>query len=455
MPTGLFNWIGTFWKLPDAYALQHQSLDAYLFLRYLRICCTICFVSACITWPILFPINATGGGGKEQLEILSYSNVNIDTQVNRLYAHTFVGWLVYSFTMYMILRECIFYINLRQAFLLSPQYAKRISARTVLFTTVPNEYLDEQRIRRIFADSVKNVWIAGDTKKLDEIVEERDKVAMKLEKAEIKLLRTVNKEVIKSNKKSGASPAAAADAETDRHDAEHGTIAARWITAKQRPTHRLGPLGLFGKKVDTIEWGRSELQRLVPQAEAAQAEYRSGKYNKVNALFVEFHTQSDAQAAFQTLTHHHTLQMSPKFIGVKPEEVVWKSLSIPWWQLVIRRYAVYAFIGVLVIFWAIPVGIVGIIAQVKTLQALPGLTWIADIPTVSCSHSQPLAISDQHRLSSVSSLASCPRSPWLSSCRSCPSSCVGVLRWLAQRRCLKPSCSRRTPTSSSRSCRSS
>lgn len=383
MPSGFFNWVGTFWKLPDAYALQHQSLDAYLFLRFLRVCTTICFVSLLITWPVLFPVNATGGGGQSELEILSYSNIDIEKQKNRLYAHTFIGWVVYGFTMYMVVRECIFYINLRQAFLLSPQYAKRIAARTVLFTSVPDDYLDETRIRRIFSDSVKHVWIAGDTKKLDEIVEERDKVAMKLEKAEIKLLRTVNKERIKAAKKSGGS--AGAD-EAAAHDAEHGSVAARWITNKQRPTHRLGPLGLIGKKVDSIEWGRTELHRLVPQTEAAQLEYKSGKYNKVNAVFVEFHTQSDAQAAFQTVTHHHALQMAPKYIGVKPQEVVWKSLSIPWWQLVIRRYAVYAFIGALVIFWAIPVGIVGIIAQVKTLEKLPGLTWISSIPSVSTPH---------------------------------------------------------------------
>jgi hypothetical protein len=379
MPDGWFAWAKAFWKLPDTYALQHQSLDAFLFLRFLKICTAICFVSLCITWPILFPINATGGGGNKQLEILSYSNINIDTQVNRLYAHTFVAWAIYGFIMYMITRECIFFISLRQAFLLTPQYAKRISSRTVLFTVVPDEYLDEARIRTIFADAVKHVWIAGQTKPLDEMVAERDDVAMKLEKAEIKLIKTINKERIKSLKKSGETPSSAANGDSN---GEMGDLAARWITPKQRPTHRLGWKGLFGKKVDTIEWSRAELQTLVPKVESAQAEYRAGKFEKVNAIFVEFHTQSDAQAAYQSLTHHHALHMAPKYIGVRPEEVVWKSLSIPWWQLIIRRYAVYAFIAVLIIFWAIPVGIVGLIAQVNTLKALPGLTWIGDIPSV-------------------------------------------------------------------------
>lgn len=337
------------------------------------------FVCACITWPVLFPVNATGGNGKSQLEAISYSNIDIQdsTQRNRLYAHTFIGWIVYGFIMYMITRESIFYINLRQAFLLNPQYAQRISSRTVLFTCVPKDYLNEARIRQLFSGAVKHVWIAGNTKKLEEVVDERDEVAMKLEKAEVKLIKAVNKQRIKAAKKGGA------EAETAPRDAETGNIASRYLPDKKRPHHRLGKFGLYGKKVDTINWGRSELQRLIPAAEAAQAEYTAGKYTQVSAVFVEFHNQSDAQAALQVTTHHHALQMSPRYIGVKPQDVVWKSLNIPWWQLVIRRYAVYAIIAALVIFWAIPVGIVGIIAQVNTLKKLPGLTWIGDIPQVS------------------------------------------------------------------------
>ncbi|KAK7420068.1 phosphate metabolism protein 7 [Neonectria punicea] len=374
---GLFGWFGTFWKIPDAYALQHQSLDAYLFIRYLRVCCTICFVSLCITWPILFPVNATGGGGQEQLEILSYSNIDIKMQKNRLYAHVFVAYLVYGFLMYTILRECIFYINVRQAFLLSPTYSKRISSKTVLFTSVPEDFLDEARIRNLFNDSVKNVWLVGDATELEKTVKERDDVAMKLEKGEVKLLKLVNKERNNAIKKGGQE----AEKSPTTNDPESGSVAARWIPKNKRPSHRLGPLGLIGKKVDTIEWGREELTTLIPKAEAEQVEFLSGKAKKAPAVFVEFHTQSDAQAAFQTVAHHQALRMSPRYIGVKPNEVVWSSLFIPWWQLFVRRYIVYGFIAVMIIFWAVPVGIVGIISQVSTLQKLPGLTWISDIPS--------------------------------------------------------------------------
>jgi calcium permeable stress-gated cation channel len=336
-------------------------------------------VGCCFLWPVLFPVNATGGGGQSQLDILSYSNVDNSTSSgkNRYYAHVFCAWVYYGFIMYMVLRECIFYINVRQAFLLSPFYANRISSRTVLFTSVPAAYMDEARLRKVFGDAVKHVWITGDTKELDDLVKERDKVAMKLEKAEVKLIKAANGERLKAIKKGGAAETTEAPA-----DAESGSLAARWIPAKKRPSHRLGLLGLVGKKVDTINWCRSELERLIPEVEKAQQAFRSGTYKKIPGVFIEFHTQAQAEDANQVLAHHQALQMSPKYIGITPSEVIWKALRVSWWQRVLRRFAVLGFISALIIFWAIPVAVVGIISNISYLETLSFLTWLQKIPSV-------------------------------------------------------------------------
>ncbi|KAI1142278.1 DUF221-domain-containing protein [Hypoxylon sp. FL0543] len=378
LPNGLFNWISPFWKIPDIHSLQHQSLDAYLFLRFLRIIVVICFVGCCMLWPVLFPVNATGSGPAQQVDILAYSHVNRDTEQNRYYAHTFMAWIFYGFVMYMIMRESIFYVNLRQAFLLSPFYANRISSRTVLFISVPDEYLDEARLRKVFGDSVKNVWIAGDTEKLDDLVKERDEVAMRLEKAEVKLLKLANANRVKAMKKKGGSDARA----EAPADAEPGSLAARWVPNKKRPTHRLGLLGLIGKKVDTINWCRTELQRIIPSVEAAQAAYRAGTFKKVPSVFIEFYHQADAESAYQVMAHHQALRMTPKYIGITPGEVVWSSLKVSWWQRVVRRFAVLGFISVLIIFWAIPVAVVGIISNVSYIaHQVFFLNWLLSLPS--------------------------------------------------------------------------
>ncbi len=92
----------------------------------------------------------------------------------------------------MISRECIYFINLRQAYLLAPHNARRLSSRTVLFTCVPRRFLDEARVRKLFGDPVKNIWIPRNTRALRKLVEEREKTAVKLEKAEIALIKAAN-----------------------------------------------------------------------------------------------------------------------------------------------------------------------------------------------------------------------------------------------------------------------
>ena len=279
----------------------------------------------------------------------------------------------------MIARETIYYINVRQTYLLSPLYANRMSSRTVLFTSVPNEFLKENMIRRLFGNRMKNFWVATDTKDLDKLVKERNKVAMKLEGAEIKLIKLANKQ---RTKKGGAGHVEdGAGTHGDDVNGESGSIASRWVPANKRPTHRLK--FLIGKKVDTINWCRSELQRLEPLIQAEQAKHRAQEAKAVGSIFVEYYTQADAQAAYQTTTHHLPLHMSPRFVGINPEDVIWDNLRIKWWERVVRYAGSIAFICALIIFWAVPVAFVGFLSNIDKLRdSVSWLRWLHAVPQV-------------------------------------------------------------------------
>ncbi|KAI9675958.1 MAG: hypothetical protein M1829_003196 [Trizodia sp. TS-e1964] len=378
LPNGMFNWFGAFFNIPDTHVLNHHSLDGFLLLRYLKIVTVISLVGCLITWPVLFPVNATGGGGGEQLDLLSMSNI---ADKNRYYAHTFVAWIFFGFILYMVTRESIFYINLRQAYLLSPLYAHRMSSRTVLFTSVPDAFLDEGRLRRMFGAAVKNIWIATDCKEVSELVQERDKVAFKLEAAETSLIKLANANRLKALKKNKGATADAEGVQTEAAnvDGESGSIASQWVPAKKRPSHKLK--FLIGKKVDTIDWSRSELERIIPRVTELQGNHRGGEGRRLNSVFIEFHTQTAAQGAYQSLAHHQPLHMSPRFIGISPEEVIWSNLRIKWWERIIRKIATTSFVTALIVFWAIPVAVVGLISQINYLtDKLPWLSFINSIP---------------------------------------------------------------------------
>jgi len=368
LPKGLLDWFGEFWKIPDLYILQHQSLDAFLYLRFLQVAILICLAGCGISWPILLPINATGGGGQKQLNILSYANINRDNH-NRYYAHALVSLAYLSFIMYLIKRECIYFVSLRQSYMLSPCYSGRISSRTILFCSVPETYLDEAKLHNVFGQTIKRIWITSNFEEVDKLVKERDEVALRLEKAEVKLIKL-------ANNKGGANT------HTFPDTSEFGNTTTQRIPASKRPTHKKGPLGLIGKKVDTIDWCRTELERLVPAVREAQLKYRNGGFHKMPGVFIEFLSQANAEGAAQMLAHHESLRMTPSFIGIRPDEVIWSSLTIPRWQRVVRAYAAYVFIAIMIVFWTVPLAFVGVLSNIDSLASISFLSWVNKIPSI-------------------------------------------------------------------------
>lgn len=273
---------------------------------------------------------------------------------------------------YVVTRESLFYANLRQAYLNSPAYSSRMSSRTVLFMNVPPEYRNEKKLRQVFGDSIRRIWITSECKELDKLVAQRDKFSYKLEGAETKLIRKANKFRIDALKKGKTSSDICQDCEPNDPFAN---------TAVKRPTHRLKLL--FGKKVDSIHWYRSELARVTEEATLLQQKHLEGEAKQLSAVFIEFGSQSQAQVALQTLSHHQPFHMAPRFIGISPQEVVWGALNLSWWQRIVRRFAVQGGIAALVIFWSFPAAIVGAISNITYLcKLLPFLRWILHLPSV-------------------------------------------------------------------------
>lgn len=401
LPQGRFNWLFPFKTLPDEFVLNHQSLDGFLYLRFLKVLAIICFVGCCITWPVLFPVNATAGGGKQQFDLLSFANIPKSGK-NRYYAHVFIAWIFFSFVMFVVTRETIYFINLRNAYLMSPFHAARISARTVLFTDVPADYLKLEKLHELFGATIRRAWLTTDCKDLDEDVENRDKAALKLEGAEIKLSKKANKRRIKAKKKAnkgkktaaphpekGAAPAdapadAPAAATTDAPDAdvEAGPVTSEYLIKKDRPTHRLGKIPFIGKKVDTIEWSRSELKTLVPKIANEQSTLRKGDDKLLPAVFVEFTTQQSAQAAYRRMSGRRAPRMLPRAIATTPDQIIWGNLKLKSKERMARKFGTNAFLTLMIIFWAIPVAVVGAISNINYLiEKVHFLSFIDKIPS--------------------------------------------------------------------------
>lgn len=341
-------------------------MDGYLFLRFFKLLIFVCFCGCLITWPILFPVYATAGGGQSQLDLISFSNV---VNVNRYYAPCLVAWVFLGFVTLVIFRERMYLIGLRQAYFLTSVHAKRLSSRTVLFMGIPKQSQSEEGMRAALGSDVRRVWMVTDCSDLEDTVQERNKAALKLEGAEVKLSKQANAARIKAEKKNPSSQA-------EQRDPNH------WIDNKKRPTHRLK--FLIGKKVDTINWGQDEIPKLNKKIAEEQRKHTSGAIPKVvSSAFVEFTSQAAAQRALQLAAKSKKKTMQPRYIDVNPDEVIWKNLNNTYATRKVKLAVATAIVWFIILFWTPIIAFVGALTNINYLTSeVPFLSFINDIPQV-------------------------------------------------------------------------
>lgn len=359
-------WLQQLWQKKDSRILEEAGLDGYFFLRYVRLSFVVCVVGIILLYPILFPVNATGHGGAKGLNLLGFANIESPSESNRFYAHVFLGWIFFGFCLFMIYREFVYFIGIRQAVLTSPAYSTRLSSRVVLITSLPEDYQDETELKKLFR-GVSTVYVSRNFKKIEKKVEERDKLAAKFEGAEVKMITMAVKNKLKAEKK-GKAPEGLTFTEGQLNT---------YVLDKKRPKHRLK--FLRGEKVDTIDYGRKELGTLNREIADLQANLEDNE--TLNSAFVLFHTQEDAQVAFQLLAHNKALHAAPRYTGITPDDVIWSNLRIKWWERVTKAMGMKAFLTALIIFWAIPVAFVSSISNIRSLvETLPWLDFLLNLP---------------------------------------------------------------------------
>ena len=273
-----------------------------------------------------------------------------------------------GFVIFMVTRERLFFIGLRQAFFLSTLQAQRLTSRTVLFQGIPKDQLHLNNLREIFGSDVQKIWMVPDCKDLEKIVKNRDKAWKKLETSQVKLITQTNGKRLKAEKKG-------------QGEKQQSTDLSQFMDPKSRPKHRTKPI--IGKKVDTIDFSREELNRLGQEMDREQAKRRDNNVSLQTAAFVEFSTQYAAQNAYQHANHEKKMQYHPRYVGVQPDEVIWKNLGMSPASRKMKMTICTIIISVMIIFWAIPVAFVGILSNINYLTSkVPFLSFINDVPTV-------------------------------------------------------------------------
>ena len=112
-------------------------------------------------------------------------------------------------------------------------------------------------------------------KELPDIYDRRLAACSKLESAETSLLKTATKLRLKAVQTSAKNGTTAADVEVA---ANQESITQ--VPESERPTHKLGFLGLFGEKVDSINWAREEIVKCTQLLEQGREKLRDHDHDE-------------------------------------------------------------------------------------------------------------------------------------------------------------------------------
>lgn len=278
--------------------IRANGLDAYFFVRFLRLMVKVLLPIWLVSWAVLLPItsvridetpidpenpdpDARGG-----LSRFTFGNIG-PTQQSRLWAHLVCAWFFTLWILWNLKKEMATFVVTRQRHLTEQEHSRSVQAHTVLITGIPDGYLSPARLRELFKDlpgGVNKIWINRNLKELPDIYDRRMDASKKLEKAETALLRMVAKAKLKADKKSGKvahkdskTPVPTQTKTTTGMNGSGESLVidgplqtpsigdsavARvedYVPTDKRPSHKLGFLGLFGEKVDTIDWCRKEI----------------------------------------------------------------------------------------------------------------------------------------------------------------------------------------------------
>ncbi|KAF9091522.1 hypothetical protein BGX29_010898 [Mortierella sp. GBA35] len=344
---GLFSWISASFRVHDNTLVERIGLDAYMFLRFLRMSAILFTGFMLVGVPILIPLNVVGG-------VASRPPLPGQTPKEPSLTTLAIGNIAQRASIYMLWKEMEEYTRRRHAYLMSEKHARTPQSTTILVTAIPKGLNTEKALMEIFnrfPGGVRSIWLNKNPSKLIELCEERDAIALKLEAAEYSYIRSAYGQ--KSNKEAG-------------------------VHEPQRPIGRTSSVPFVGPKVDLIDFYSkrlSELNGLIAEGR------KDGASSSLNSAFIRFHNQFAAHSAVQTVVHPKPFHMAPMFVEVSPLDVVWEHLNLDTVSKKVRRIISLAAASALILLWSIPVLFVTGIANIGSLiTLLPFLKFLKDLP---------------------------------------------------------------------------
>lgn len=391
LPKSWWKWLPALIKQPAADIIHKNGLDAYMFLRFLKMLLWIFLAFSILSFMVIIPVDIVGVvSDRVGLDRITWTNIEQPADDKRFSAHIIVVYLLTFFVFYMIQREMAHFVHMRHQFLISKSHSRLPQARTVLITAVPSELANERDLR-LFASfvpgGIDKVWIYHDTRDLNKLYKRRQKACKKLEVAQSKILRNATKSWrIKEAAHKKAQKLKGKDEEES--SAEEKTLILppastqllnELVPQSKRPSHRTGFLGLFGEKVDTIEWCTKEIAELNAQIKERREHVEEGKF--MGSVFIRCNLQMGAHVLAQCVSYHQPMAMYDRWMETNPADIVWDNLDDGALEMNSRYVISWGLTFGLIIAWGFPVVFIAGLSKIDSLcEKVHWLSWVCTAP---------------------------------------------------------------------------
>ncbi|TYG45493.1 hypothetical protein ES288_D11G178400v1 [Gossypium darwinii] len=345
--TRFLNWMPAALQMPEPELIDHAGLDSAVYLRIyllgLKIFGPIALTALTVMIPVNWSNNTLEHSGLTYSDIDKLSISNIPIGSHKFWTHLVLAYGFTFWTCYVLKREYEIVAAMRLHFLASDQ--RRPDQFTVLVRNVPPDPDESvtELVQHFFLVNHPHHYLSHqlvyNANKLSELVNEKKKIQNWLDFYQNKYKRNPLK----------------------------------------RPSLKTGFLGLWGNRVDAIDFYTSIVERLSRDICGEREKVSSNTKSIMPAAFVSFKTRWGAAVCVQTQQSRNPTTWLTEW-APEPRDVYWENLAIPFVFLTIRRLIAAIAFFFLTFFFMIPIAIVQSLANIESIEkALPFLKPIIEV----------------------------------------------------------------------------
>ncbi|KAF5735004.1 hypothetical protein HS088_TW15G00503 [Tripterygium wilfordii] len=331
------NWMPQALKMSETEIINHAGLDSAVFLRIYVLGLKIFVPITLVALIIFIPVNVSSGTLSflkrelvmSDIDKLSISNVRPKSE--RFFFHIGLQYLFTIWTCFMLYMEYDYISSMRLQFLASQR--RCAEQFTVVVRNIPrvSSRSVSDSVDRFFQTNHPNTYLCHqavyNANKFAKLVRKRNRVQNWLDYNQLKF---------------------------ERHP-------------EKRPTKKTGFLGLWGKRVDSLDYYKQQIKELEKRMALERQKILKDPKSILPVSFVSFNSRWGAAVCAQTQQSKNPTLWLTNW-APEPRDVYWRNLAIPFVSLSIRKLIISVAVFALVFFYMIPIAFVQSLANLEGLE---------------------------------------------------------------------------------------